>query len=227
MPGQIVPAWIPSLGEYRPVEILYCKHKACILIVRGYYSMEKGKELFYKLKNGTKWEHHILPNMFGKEAKENKLSIACGDHAGTIMKYTGSTRMVFPWLPGIKEFRDEVKVDTGMFFNGSLVNDYLEGANNIGQHRDKEALGENKAVVCLSLGEARLFNFTPFDKENPLNLPTIYTYLGHGDMMIFFGSTNDIYRHGIPVESTVKGERISITLRFYEKIHENSDQLKG
>ena len=85
-------------------------------------------------------------------------------------------------------------------------NNYRNGNDYLPDHRDEYNDGEvDLHVVSLSFGVSRLFRF------RNTNVVTPKFDLSDGDLFIFSPKMNRDYKHGIPKQSQIIGQRINLT----------------
>ena len=131
----------------------------------------------------------------------------------TKQRYSGQSIPAIPWTQEMKKLRDYVSRD-GFNPNSALLNGYLTSDHNVGWHSDKGLRDGRKIVATVSLGGSRRFMFR--EKSNHSNKVT--TYLHNGDLVFFYGSTNDLYDHTItkPLVNDDKSQRYSVTFRVID-----------
>jgi alkylated DNA repair dioxygenase AlkB len=111
-----------------------------------------------------------------------------------------------------------------------LINIYDNGSNDIGAHADdEEVLGRYPTIVSLSIGATRTFvlkRMTELQRKNQCDkkgwdfVPNPKykcekheIKLGHGDILIMVGATQEHFHHSVPAEKEIKEERINVTFR--------------
>jgi alkylated DNA repair dioxygenase AlkB len=97
-------------------------------------------------------------------------------------------------------------------FNGILLNKYQNGEKYLGSHSDDESgLDRNNRMVAgLSYGPG-VRKFRIRDKQTN---KIVLDYQQHpGTLVVMQGAFQDQFKHEIPIEKRVKGERISLTFR--------------
>lgn len=113
-------------------------------------------------------------------------------------------RAVNPWSPDLISLKAQVEAASGHRFQTCLLNLYHTGDEGLGWHSD----GERTPVASLSLGAARRFVFKHKDSKE-----TIETSLGHGDLLVMEGETQDHWQHRVPPMKRVRDPRINLTFR--------------
>ena len=99
-------------------------------------------------------------------------------------------------------------LDNKYHFNYCLLNNYPDGASNIGMHADDER-DLNGPIASVSIGAERFFDFaSQNDPSDKLRLT-----LQHGSLVVMGGDTQKNYKHGIPVQKRIKDRRINLTFR--------------
>lgn len=120
-----------------------------------------------------------------------------------------SSAPIIQWLIG------QVNKSLGTHFNGALVNRYRDGTKYIGAHSDDEKgleSGPNK-VVGVSFGATRTFRIRDKKSGN-----IVYNYEWEsGTLVIMGGDFQKEFKHEIPQQKLVTGERISVTFRCHTK----------
>jgi alkylated DNA repair dioxygenase AlkB len=159
------------------------------------------------------WEQrHIV--LFGNRILQPRLIAWAGELP---YRYSGQTlepRALPPALDArFAALSAHVARAAGSAFNHVLINRYRDGNDSMGFHADDEPeLGADPVVASLSFGAARRFLLRPLQKsasrESSLELA-----LGAGSLLVMGGTCQRHYRHALPRQKSVKGERISLTFR--------------
>jgi alkylated DNA repair dioxygenase AlkB len=93
-------------------------------------------------------------------------------------------------------------------FNSVLLNLYRDGRDSMSFHSDNEAqLGPEPVIASLSLGATRTFQMR---KRSPRQ--RLAGRLGHGSLLVMYGSSQAEWEHAIPKEPC-SGPRINLTFR--------------
>jgi alkylated DNA repair dioxygenase AlkB len=91
-----------------------------------------------------------------------------------------------------------------------LLNRYRSGADSMGWHADREPeLGKEPVIASVSLGSTRRFDL----QHNKTRVVQSYPLKG-GSLLVMRGRTQAEWRHRVPKEPAVQGERINLTFRF-------------
>jgi alkylated DNA repair dioxygenase AlkB len=186
------------------------RHGARVLYAPGFVPRAEAERVFTKLLGEIAWEQGAV-KFFGKLVHEPRLSAWIGDHDYT---YSGRTVTRSAWTPLLLDLKERVERAAGAGFNAVLVNRYRSGRDSMGLHADDEPeLGENPIVASLSFGASRRFVLEPKRgaRSNPEERWSFE--LGDGDLLVMAGTCQHFYRHGVPKQPRVTGERINLTFR--------------
>ncbi|MBP0593683.1 alpha-ketoglutarate-dependent dioxygenase AlkB [Paraburkholderia sp. LEh10] len=124
--------------------------------------------------------------------------------------YSGIRNVPSPWTAAVAELRDAAEATTGASFNSVLLNRYRSGADSMGWHADREPeLGKEPVIASVSLGVARRFDL----QHNKTGVVQSYQLKG-GSLLVMRGRTQAEWRHRVPKEPKVQGERVNLTFRF-------------
>ncbi len=177
---------------------------ASVTIHPGWLSPAKTVGLFAELSAAPGWKQEELKIM-GRPILEPRLSIGYG----TAYRYSGIQRTVQPWTSSLTVLRDAVSAATGAPFNQAIVQLYRDGRDSIGEHADDEAaLGEEPTIAAVSLGGQRRMLFRAASGG-----PSMPVDLTNGSLLVMSGSTQKLYRHGIPKVARA-APRLSVTFRM-------------
>jgi len=126
--------------------------------------------------------------------------------------YSGLIHQPKPWPSCLKPIRARLEAECKTPFNGCLLNLYRNGNDSMGWHSDDEPeLGKNPTIASLSLGTPRRFRFRT--KKDQDEIPPPETTLGHGDLIIMSGTTQEIFQHEVPKERGISEMRVNLTYR--------------
>jgi alkylated DNA repair dioxygenase AlkB len=167
---------------------------------------DEAAQLHSLLREELAWEAREIV-LFGRRIVQPRLVA----WAGTMpYRYSGQTLEVRAFGPSLREIVDRVAARVGVPYNHVLANRYRNGMDSMGMHSDDEPeLGDDPVVASVSLGAARRFVLVPRRRGERISLS-----LTTGSLLVMGGACQRKYRHGIPKESSVRGERISLTLRY-------------
>ncbi|CAG4894865.1 alpha-ketoglutarate-dependent dioxygenase AlkB family protein [Paraburkholderia gardini] len=124
--------------------------------------------------------------------------------------YSGIRNVPDPWTPAVAELKAAAEATCGARFNSVLLNRYRSGNDSMGWHADREPeLGAQPVIASVSLGSARTFDL----KHNRTGVVQSYG-LKDGSLLVMRGDTQAQWRHRVPKEPRVQGERVNLTFRF-------------
>ncbi len=124
--------------------------------------------------------------------------------------YSGIRNVPDPWTPAVAELKAAAEATCGARFNSVLLNRYRGGNDSMGWHADREPeLGAQPVIASVSLGVARTFDL----KHNRTGVVQSYALKG-GSLLVMRGDTQAQWRHRVPKEPRVQGERINLTFRL-------------
>lgn len=125
--------------------------------------------------------------------------------------YSGIVNQPTPWLPVLKDLRDEMASFTAVSYNSVLANLYRSGADKVAAHRDDEpGLGPAPVIASLSLGATRDFVI----RHQPTGQRWIVP-LGHGDLLVMRGNSQSDFSHELPRRAGVTSSRVNLTYRHF------------
>jgi alkylated DNA repair dioxygenase AlkB len=124
--------------------------------------------------------------------------------------YSGIRNVPQPWSPAVAELRDAVDAVCGVCFNSVLLNRYRSGADSMGWHADDEReLGDEPVIASVSLGAMRRFDL----RHNASGVVRSFR-LTSGSLLVMRGQTQAQWRHRVPKETGIAGERVNLTFRI-------------
>jgi alkylated DNA repair dioxygenase AlkB len=183
------------------------------------------------------WEQREIV-LYGKRIMQPRLIAWCGELP---YRYSGQTLAPRPPTPAVAALLGRVSAHAGEAFNHVLANRYRDGRDSMGLHADDEPeLGADPVVATLSLGTARRFVIVPRRprdreraREGGLRPPELIAggagpsegpapdrrvvELAGGSLAVMGGAFQRRFRHGLPRDPHVGGERISLTFRRVER----------
>jgi alkylated DNA repair dioxygenase AlkB len=184
-------------------------HHGEVYFYANFFSKEESDLFYSELKDEVPWKQEPI-KIFGKEVMQPRLTAWYGDE-GKSYTYSGITMSALSWSNTLLKIKDKVENFSGLKFNSALLNNYRNGNDSMGWHRDNEKeLGVNPAIASVSLGTSRVFKL-----RNYLNKKELVSFeLNHGSLLTMLGETNHYWEHAIPKTTKVNSGRINITFRF-------------
>ncbi|MDO5610689.1 MAG: alpha-ketoglutarate-dependent dioxygenase AlkB [Pseudomonadota bacterium] len=180
----------------------------------GWMAADQAAALFECLLRGVAWQVHRI-QMFGRWLDAPRLSCWMGD-ADAHYRYSGSDFIPQPWQADVARLRDCLNRALAADFNSVLLNQYRDGCDSMGWHRDDEPeLGPAPLIASLSLGATRRFVLKEGDGRRPLGRdnPRHVFNLAAGDLLLMHGDSQCRYRHALPKTAKPVGARINLTFR--------------
>lgn len=128
---------------------------------------------------------------------------------GAVYIYSGIQNIPQPWTRQVAELRDAISALCSVRFNSVLLNRYRTGTDSMGWHADHEPeLGPEPVIASLSLGATRRFDL----RHNATGVVRSFQ-LTSGSLLVMQGKTQAQWRHRVPKEPAVSGERVNLTFR--------------
>ncbi|HTR07157.1 MAG TPA: alpha-ketoglutarate-dependent dioxygenase AlkB [Paraburkholderia sp.] len=128
---------------------------------------------------------------------------------GAVYIYSGIRNEPQLWTATVAGLRDAISTLCGVRFNSVLLNRYRSGTDSMGWHADHEPeLGLEPVIASLSLGATRRFDL----RHNASGVVRSFR-LTSGSLLVMQGKTQAQWRHRVPKEPAVNGERVNLTFR--------------
>ena len=163
---------------------------------------------FQNLQTEIMWKQEPI-KIFGKPVMQPRLTALYGDLEKPY-KYSGTTMTPKLWTNTLLEIKWRVEAVTNLKFTTALLNQYRNGQDSMGWHRDNEKeLGPNPTIASVSFGATRRFLFRHYN-EKDLKAAVDLT---HGSLLIMSGSCQHFWQHSIPKTKLETGPRINLTFR--------------
>ncbi len=146
--------------------------------------------------------------LFGKTVLQPRLS---GFYADPGISYTYSQRKFdgIAWTDELTELKEKIFEHTAHRFNSALVNYYRNGSDSMGLHADNEReLGNNPVIASMNFGASRKMVFRKNGTKEKIEL-----ILHHGDLLVMSGALQHQWKHEVPKQVKVSGQRLNITFR--------------
>jgi len=179
-----------------------------VLYYPSFFSINESDGLFSALSNEIAWRHEPIV-VFGRPVMQPRLTSWYGD-PGKDYSYSGITMKPNPWTQALLVIKEKIERVSETTFNSALLNQYRDGRDSVGWHRDNEPeLGENPVIGSVSFGGTREFQLRHCnDKGLKVSID-----LEHGSFLLMRGSTQHHWMHSIPKRNAATGPRINITFR--------------
>ncbi|HSP95988.1 MAG TPA: alpha-ketoglutarate-dependent dioxygenase AlkB [Candidatus Dormibacteraeota bacterium] len=131
--------------------------------------------------------------------------------AGIAYRYSGVIHTGGGWPADLLAVRRQVERQSGVAFNGVLLNLYRDGSDSMGRHADAEPeLGRNPVVASVSLGAVRRFVL-----RHRLGGETRSLELASGSLLLMGGTLQHHWQHELPKTKEAVGARINLTFRNF------------
>jgi len=110
-----------------------------------------------------------------------------------------------------KQIEKKLNLEKG-YFNGCLLNYYIDGSSYISYHKDDEKeMISDSVIVSLSLGATRKFYLKNDETKEVEKL-----IHNEGEILVMETLTQKEWTHSVPKEMKVKEPRISLTFRRFK-----------
>jgi alkylated DNA repair dioxygenase AlkB len=124
--------------------------------------------------------------------------------------YSGIRNVPQAWTPTVAELKAAAEALSESRFNSVLINHYRSGMDSMGWHADHEPeLGAQPVIASVSLGAARRFDL----RHNKTGVIQSF-HLKGGSLLVMKGDTQAQWRHRVPKEPCIAGERVNLTFRW-------------
>ncbi len=182
-----------------------------VTLVKAFVPEPEASDVLGRLNGEVTWEQGSV-RFFGKLVPEPRLSAWFGDRDYT---YSGRTVKRAPFTPTIASLAERVRAIAEVEFNAVLVNRYRDGRDSMGFHSDDEPeLGVEPVIASLSFGVPRRFVLEKKKGGAEARASSRFEVeLCHGDLLVMGGRCQELYRHGVPKQIRVRGERVNLTFR--------------
>lgn len=187
---------------------------AKIHLWRDFIRPEVATALLEQLLVEVPWRQDTI-RMFGKEHNLPRLQQWYGA-PNHVYRWSGISMSPLPWTAELRKVRDAVQRVTNRRFNSVLLNYYRSGTDTVSWHSDNEPqLGTDPVIASLSLGVERDFSFRQVanPKESKFSIG-----LSNGSLLVMSGETQKNWQHAVLRRKRVKGPRVNLTFRDFEKV---------
>jgi alkylated DNA repair dioxygenase AlkB len=166
------------------------------------------ERLLARLIDEVQWRQDMMGTPAGRVALP-RLTAWQGEQ-DAVYVYSGIRNVPQAWTPAVSELKAAAEATSGARFNSVLLNRYRSGADSMGWHADREPeLGRQPVIASVSLGVARRFDL----QHNRSGVVQSFSLKG-GSLLVMKGDTQAQWRHRVPKEPRVSGERINLTFRW-------------
>ena len=166
------------------------------------------EQLLGRLIDEVQWRQDMMGTPGGRVALP-RLTAWQGE-PDAVYVYSGIRNVPQAWTPAVAELKEAAEATSDARFNSVLLNRYRSGADSMGWHADREPeLGKQPVIASVSLGVARRFDL----QHNRSGVVQSFSLKG-GSLLVMKGDTQAQWRHRVPKEPRVSGERINLTFRW-------------
>lgn len=174
----------------------------------NFFSNAESDVFFRQAVEKIQWKQEPIW-MFGKKVMQPRLTALYGNPEISY-GYSGIEMKPCPWTDFLSEIKNRIEQQAGVRFTHVLLNQYREGRDSMGWHRDNEkVLGPNPVIASVSFGAARSFQLRHYQEKQP----KISLELSHGSFLLMKGETQHHWEHQIPKTAKIIGARINMTFR--------------
>lgn len=168
----------------------------------------EAERLFSSLQQSIDWQH--LPIiLFGKKVMQPRLTAWCAIDDKEYV-YSGLKMKVQQMPQELYSLLEMVSQHCQTQFNSVLLNNYRDGQDSMGWHRDNEPeLGPEPIIASVSLGGERLFKIRKY-REHQHKAQLV---LEHGSLLVMRPPSQLLFEHALPKVKTVVSPRINLTFR--------------
>ena len=172
------------------------------------FSKEESNHFLHVLQQEITWKQEPIV-IFGKQVMQPRLTAWYGDE-GMSYRYSGITMQPERWTKSLLKIKERIEAIAGITFNSALLNQYRDGKDSMGWHRDNEKeLGHNPVIGSVSFGATRKFVLRHYHDQSVKRSAE----LAHGSFLLMRGKTQHCWMHSIPKTTKPLGSRINITFR--------------
>ena len=173
----------------------------------NFMDKQDADEAFDHLFSNLAWQQPTI-EVYGKRHLVPRLQCWMGE-IGSHYQYSGKLFTATGWNAHVLRIKQQVEKQTNKTFNSALVNLYRDGQDKMGWHADDEKeLGTSPAVVTVSLGVQRTFQFKHNSQGETVNLE-----LESGSLLLMQPGVQASYKHAVPARQKIHQGRISLTFR--------------
>lgn len=172
-----------------------------------FLSQIEAEKYFKDLKSQLNWQSSSI-KLFGKEYLTPRLEAYYAE-PNFDYSYSGKKLLRNNFNPTVLKLTSIIENGSNYLFNAVLANWYRNGLDSNGWHADNEKeLGRNPLIASLSFGATRRF-----DLKHNLTGEKISFELNSGSLLIMGGEMQHFWKHQIPKQKKIVGDRINLTFR--------------
>lgn len=169
-----------------------------------YFATSEANELFEMLIHGLPWSQENA-RFFGKSVPLPRLT---SWHGPTTYAYSGIVHPSLAMTPALGRIQATIE-PVAHDMNCVLANLYRHGRDSMSWHADNDTeWGPSPTICSVSFGATRRFLLKHRKTGEKVTLE-----LGHGDVVIMAGTTQEHWLHAIPKTSRPVASRINLTFR--------------
>ncbi|MEO6232172.1 MAG: alpha-ketoglutarate-dependent dioxygenase AlkB [Ferruginibacter sp.] len=173
------------------------------------FPIDESDNCLKELTENVNWKQEPI-KIFGKEMMQPRLTALYGE-AGKTYSYSGISMQPHAWNDTLLMIKEKIEKIAGLQFNAALLNQYRNGQDSMGWHRDNEKeLGINPVIGSVSFGAIRKFQLRNYSNKKLIR--TIE--LSNGSFLLMKGITQHFWEHQVPKTTRDVGPRINITFRI-------------
>ena len=130
--------------------------------------------------------------------------------------------------PLLSSIADEIsRALPGVPFNSVLVNYYKDGSSYMPFHSDDEkCIAPNSTIISVSYGESRPFHFQRTGRHFHSKGSDNSVTLESGKIIVMSYDSQQHWRHSVPCDNMITGERINLTFRMMTDSSTNAPNWK-
>lgn len=169
-------------------------------ILRGAFASMDTEEWLQRIP----WQRNSI-KVYGKEHLEPRLTA----WMGPAYRYSSIQWPTAPFTAEMRRFVKEVEsvTQSAGYFNACLFNQYRNGEDSMGWHRDNEPEIDPASIASLSLGATRTFKVRDRRNKKVTNIE-----LEHGDLLVM-EHLQEAHDHSVPKRTKVATPRMNFTFR--------------
>lgn len=177
------------------------------------FDKKQSNYLYNFLVNMPYWKHREIILSYGKKCKENRQTCFFSTYPGYKYFYSGVYNVGETFPPEVLNIKNQVEqlLDNKYQFNFCLLNYYEDGSKNIGMHSDYVDTLQIPVIASVSFGAERFFDIK---HKYDTNIEKKRLTLEDGSLLVMSGDTQKYYKHGVPIQKTIKTGRINLTFRI-------------